>query len=301
MNENVTNIAGVPSWTLLLLQRICHKKKVKTIKEVWPNLELYMHGGISFLPYRQQFDAIMREPIHYMETYNASEGFFGIQDELGSDEMLLMLDYGIYYEFIPAEYWHSEQPQAIGLADVEVGKNYAVVISTNGGLWRYMIGDTIRFTSTYPFRFQISGRTKQYINIAGEELIVENAESALNKTCRAHNCQVTEYTVGPIITAEKSQIAQHHWIIEFLHAPDNLNQFSHDLDKNLQAINSDYEAKRKGNLNLLPLQIESVPVNTFLLWMKSRGKLGGQNKVPRLHPTDEYIQSIQNFIHLPLP
>lgn len=296
MNDNVTNIAGVPSWTLLLLQRICEKKKVKTIKEVWPNLELYMHGGISFLPYRQQFDAIIGEPIHYMETYNASEGFFGIQDELGSNEMLLMLDYGIYYEFIPSEFWHSEQPMAIGLSDVEIGKNYAVVISTNGGLWRYLIGDTIKFTSTFPFRFQISGRTKQYINIAGEELIVENAETALNNTCLAHQCQITEYTVGPIVTPNKSQIAQHYWIIEFLKSPDDLAQFANDLDRNIQNINSDYEAKRKGDLNLLPLQIESVPSNTFLLWMKSRGKLGGQNKVPRLHPSDEYIQSIQHFL-----
>jgi hypothetical protein len=232
-----------------------------------------------------------------METYNASEGFFGIQDELGSNEMLLMLDYGIYYEFLPAEEWHSIDKKAIGLADVEIGKSYAVIISTNGGLWRYLIGDTIRFTSTYPFRFQISGRTKQYINIAGEELVVENAESALYKTCQDHNCQVTEYTVGPIITTQSSQIAQHYWIIEFLKKPKDINQFAKDLDQNLQQINSDYEAKRKGNLNLLPLQIEIAPTDSFLHWMKSRGKLGGQNKVPRLHPTDEYIQSIQNFIH----
>jgi hypothetical protein len=210
--------------------------------------------------------------------------------------MLLMLDYGIYYEFIPPEDWYSEHPQAIGLADVEVGKNYAVVISTNGGLWRYLIGDTIRFTSTYPFRFQISGRTKQYINIAGEELMVENAEQALNITCRKHQCQITEYTVGPIITPDKSQIAQHHWIIEFLHAPLDMQQFTIDLDENIQRINSDYEAKRRGNLNLLPLLIETVPTHTFLNWMKSRGKLGGQNKVPRLHPNYEYIRSVQEFL-----
>ncbi len=296
MNDNVTNIAGVPSWTLLLLQRICEKKKVKTIKEVWPNLELYMHGGISFLPYRSQFDSIMGEPIHYMETYNASEGFFGIQDELDSNEMLLMLDYGIYYEFIPQHDWYATEPTAIGLADVEVGKNYAVVISTNGGLWRYLIGDTIKFTSTFPFRFQISGRTKQYINIAGEELMVENAEKALHATCLRHQCQITEYTVGPIITADKSQIALHHWMIEFLVPPSSIHQFSVDLDLHLQNINSDYEAKRKGNLNLLPLQIEEVPKNTFLNWMRSRGKLGGQNKVPRLHPNDDYVQAIQQFI-----
>jgi hypothetical protein len=297
MNEDVTNIAGVPSWTLLLMQKICEKKNIKSIHDAWPNLELYMHGGISFLPYRQQFLDICTRPLHFMETYNASEGFFGIQDRLDADDMLLMLDYGIYYEFIPMHELEKENPDTLNLSQVKVGPSYAVVISTNGGLWRYMIGDTIRFTSTHPFRIKITGRTKQYINIAGEELMVENAEQALSRSCIAHNCSVTDYTVGPIMAkGNEDNIAFHHWIIEFNIAPKEIFSFASDLDQALRDINSDYDAKRRGDLNLTALQIESVSPGTFVGWMKHRGKLGGQNKVPRLHPNHEYINDLHEFL-----
>jgi hypothetical protein len=299
MNENVTNIAGVPSWTLLLLQKICSKKGVQSIHEAWPNFELYMHGGISFLPYRSQFESLFTKPVHFMETYNASEGFFGIQDRIDADDMLLMLDYGIFYEFIPMNQIHEENPQTIGLGEVEIGPSYAVVISTNGGLWRYLIGDTIRFTSTFPFRLKITGRTKQYINIVGEELMVENAEQALSKACETHHCTITDYSVGPIMSNDlKDNIAHHHWIIEFKHPPKNVTAFQLDLDQCLREINSDYDAKRKGNLNLTCLQIEKVQPGTFIGWMKHRGKLGGQNKVPRLHPNDDHIKELHDFLEI---
>lgn len=295
MNEDVTNIAGVPSWTLLLLQKICAKKGIKSIHEAWPNLELYMHGGISFLPYKKQFEDLFSRPVHFMETYNASEGFFGIQDRPEADDMLLMLDYGIFYEFIPIENIQDPHPISMGLGEVEIGPSYAMVISTNGGLWRYLIGDTVRFTSTHPFRIKITGRTKQYINIAGEELMVENAEIALFETCNKHHCSINDYTVGPIME-EGNQIAHHHWIIEFNSAPEKTESFAKDLDEQLRKLNSDYDAKRKGDLNLNALHIETVPNQTFLSWMKQRGKLGGQNKVPRLHPTPKYIHELQHFI-----
>lgn len=295
MNENVTNIAGVPSWTLLLLQKICAKKGVASIHDAWPNFELYMHGGISFLPYKSQFEALFSQPVHFMETYNASEGFFGIQDRKDADDMLLMLDYGIFYEFIPMDQLQQEHPLTLGLGEVEIGPSYAVVISTNGGLWRYLIGDTIRFTSIQPFRIKITGRTKQYINIAGEELMVENAEQALHQTCTKHQCSINDYTVGPIMESGE-QIAHHHWIIEFNTPPQDLALFEMDLDLELRKTNSDYDAKRKGNLNLNPLHIMPVDQLTFLNWMKQRGKLGGQNKVPRLHPNPQYIHELQRFI-----
>lgn len=295
MNEDVTNIAGVPSWTLLLLQKICDKKGIQSIHEAWPNLELYMHGGISFLPYKKQFEALFTRPVHFMETYNASEGFFGIQDRPDADDMLLMLDYGIFYEFIPIENIQDDQPLTLGLGEVEIGPSYAMVISTNGGLWRYLIGDTVRFTSTHPFRIKITGRTKQYINIAGEELMVENAEIALFETCTKHHCSITDYTVGPIME-DGNQIAHHHWMVEFNLAPENPTFFAQDLDNELRRLNSDYDAKRKGDLNLNALHLETVPAQTFLNWMKQRGKLGGQNKVPRLHPNPKYIHELQQFI-----
>ena len=294
MNEDVTNIAGVPSWTLLLLQRICELKKVQSIHDVWPNLELYMHGGISFTPYKKSFEKLCHKPLHFMETYNASEGFFGIQDNLEKDDMLLMLDYGIFYEFIPSSEWESSQPQTITLEEVQLNEAYAVVISTNGGLWRYNIGDTIRFTSLFPFRFKITGRTKQYINIVGEELMVETAENALAFTCLEHRAIVTDFTVCPL--PNENQVGfHHHWIIEFSEAPGDLETFAQTLDSELRARNSDYDAKRVGDLNLKHLRIATLPSNGFYEWMKSRGKLGGQNKVPRLHPNDKYYQLIQTW------
>ena len=296
MNEDVTNIAGVPSWTLLLLKRICELKGVQNIEEVWPHLELYMHGGISFLPYRNAFLEICSPRMNFMETYNASEGFFGIQDNALSDDMLLMLDYGIFYEFIPMEEWDHENPQTLTLQEVEVNQPYAVVISTNGGLWRYNIGDTVRFTSLSPYRIKITGRTKQFINIAGEELMVENAEIALNKTCSELQSEVREFTVCPIKSNHASGF-YHHWMIEFKTAPADLSKFEKTLDDQIRQMNSDYDAKRAGNMNLQPLQIEVVPEQTFLNWMKHRGKLGGQNKVPRLHSNDLYVRQIHEFIH----
>ncbi len=294
MNEDVTNIAGVPSWTLLLLQRICELKKVHSIHEVWPNLELYMHGGISFIPYKKSFELLCSKPLDFMETYNASEGFFGIQDNLNLDDMLLMLDYGIFYEFIPMNEWESENPKTLTLEQVSLDEPYAVVISTNGGLWRYSIGDTIRFTSLYPFRFKITGRTKQYINIVGEELMVETAENALAWTCQQHQAIVTDFTVCPLPDQQEGGF-YHVWMIEFSQAPDHLDSFTLSLDAKIRTLNSDYDAKRAGDLNLKNLRIETLPSQSFYEWMKSRGKLGGQNKVPRLHPNDKYYQLIQHW------
>ena len=234
--------------------------------------------------------------MNFMETYNASEGFFGIQDNALSDDMLLMLDYGIFYEFIPMEEWDHENPQTLTLQEVEVNQPYAVVISTNGGLWRYNIGDTVRFTSLSPYRIKITGRTKQFINIAGEELMVENAEIALNKTCSELQSEVREFTVCPIKSNHASGF-YHHWMIEFKTAPEDLSKFEKTLDDQIRQMNSDYDAKRAGNMNLQPLQIEVVPEQTFLNWMKYRGKLGGQNKVPRLHSNDLYVRQIHEFIH----
>lgn len=295
MNEDVTNIAGVPSWTLILLQRICEIKGVRNIKEIWPNLELYMHGGISFLPYQKGFREICSDEMNFMETYNASEGFFGIQDNLERDDLLLMLDYGIYYEFIPMEEWGNDQPQTISLQEVELNQLYSIVITTNGGLWRYQIGDTIRFTSLHPYRIKITGRTKQFINIAGEELMVENAENALAKTCHAFQVSIQDFTVCPRPFASGG--FYHHWIIEFQHEPGNIDAFSALLDEEIRKINSDYDAKRAGDINLHPLQVQKLTTGSFSRWMKKRGKMGGQNKVPRLHPDDRYFQQINDFLN----
>ena len=295
MNEDVTNIAGVPSWTLILIQRICEIKGVQNIHQVWPNLELYMHGGISFLPYKKEFTNLCGESMHFMETYNASEGFFGIQDNLQQDDMLLMLDYGIYYEFIPMDQWGLAEPSTITLKEVELNQPYALVISTNGGLWRYQIGDTIRFTSLHPYRIKITGRTKQFINIAGEELMVENAEMALLQTCLAHEVAVQDFTVCPLPFASGG--FYHQWAIEFIHEPANACAFAKQLDQQIRMLNSDYDAKRTGDLNLHELQIQHLPHGTFMNWMKKRGKLGGQNKVPRLHSDDQYLRQIQECLN----
>jgi hypothetical protein len=295
MNEDVTNIAGVPSWTLILLQRICELKGVQHIHEVWPNLELYMHGGISFLPYKKEFTNLCGEAMRCMETYNASEGFFGIQDNLLQDDMLLMLDYGIYYEFIPMDEWNSPEPSTISLKEVELNQPYALVISTNGGLWRYQIGDTIRFTSLHPYRIKITGRTKQFINIAGEELMVENAETALLHTCQDHQVTIQDFTVCPLPFPTGG--FYHQWAIEFIREPDDARAFAKQLDLHIRMLNSDYDAKRVGDLNLHALQIQHLPHGTFMNWMKKRGKLGGQNKVPRLHPDDQYLSQIQECLN----
>lgn len=295
MNQNVTTMAGVPSWTLVLLKRIMELKGVGTISEVWPNLKLYMHGGVSFKPYVDQFKSIMPEDLNYVETYNASEGFFGIQFSPSDDDLLLMLDYGIFYEFIPAEEYGTENPNYLTLKDVEVGQQYVIVTTTNGGLWRYVPGDTIEFTSAMPYRFRITGRTKHFINAFGEELIVDNAERALETACQRTHAQLSEYTAAPVFMSKKAT-GGHEWLIEFTKEPTELSYFIEAFDNALKNLNSDYEAKRHKNLTLQKPLVRMMPEGTFYNWMKSRGKLGGQNKVPRLCNTREYVDNILNFV-----
>lgn len=296
VGDNVTSIAGVPSWNLVLLKAVLDFTGKNNILEVWPNLELFTHGGISFTPYREQYrELIPSDDMNYLETYNASEGFFGIQDELDRDDMLLMLDLGVFYEFIPMDQIHKENPRAITIGDVEPGVNYAIVISTNGGLWRYMIGDTVVFTSLYPHRIKISGRTKYYINAFGEEVIEENAENALMKACSETGASIREYTAGPMYMSTKSKGA-HEWIIEFESPPDNLDNFTRALDVALQELNSDYEAKRHKNLTLMEPQLLSVKPGTFYKWMQKRGKLGGQNKIPRLANDRKYLDELKGIL-----
>jgi hypothetical protein len=299
MDEDVTVISGVPSWTLVLINRVLELKKTDNLLDVWPNLELYMHGGVDFRPYRAQFEqCIPSSQMHYLQTYNASEGFFGIQDRPGADDMLLMLDYGIFYEFIPIEHSQEAQPDTISLADVEIDKVYEMVISTNSGLWRYRIGDTISFTSTAPHRIQVMGRTKQFINVFGEELMVDNVEKALSEVCNTHKAQVAEYSVAPIFM-EEGKNGGHEWIIEFLEDPRDIELFKHDLDSCLRKINSDYDAKRVNDFNLRKPVIHSVSPGTFYKWMKSRGKIGGQHKVPRLSNTRVHVDSLLAFTEKP--
>ena len=291
-DENVTSISGVPTWTIVLLERILEIKGVNSILDVWPNLEAFIHGAVAFQPYRQLFKSLIpSDKMRYMETYNASEGFFGIQDQSDSTEMLLMLDYGIYYEFIPVEEWEKEHPKTLSLEEVEVGKNYAIVISTNAGLWRYKIGDTVRFTSVDPYRIKISGRTKHFINAFGEELIIENAEEAIAIACERTEAEMENFTAGPKYL-EAGTRGCHEWIIEFNKTPDDLDRFKQLLDEKLREINSDYDAKRHKDIALTAPIIHQVPKGTFYNWMKSRGKLGGQNKVPRLANNREYLDHL---------
>ncbi|MFZ4548400.1 MAG: GH3 auxin-responsive promoter family protein [Bacteroidales bacterium] len=290
-DEDVTNITGVPSWTLVLLNKILEITGAKNIKEVWPNLEVFVHGGVSFIPYREQFRKICPPEMHYIETYNASEGFFGIQDRLGADDMLLMLDYGIFYEFLPMSEIDKSNPLTIPLWQVQAGVNYAMVISTNAGLWRYLIGDTVVFTSTEPYRIKITGRTKCFINAFGEELIIDNAEKALSTACEKTGASITEYTAAPIFLKDNEKAA-HEWVIEFETLPENLDYFGEVLDNALKSANSDYEAKRYHNLMLLLPVIKVVEKGTFYEWFRTRGKLGGQNKVPRLSNERKYVDEI---------
>jgi hypothetical protein len=289
---NVTHISGVPTWTVLLLQRILEVEKKTSILEVWPNLEVFFHGAVSFTPYRSLFKSLIPSgKMRYWETYNASEGFFGIQDTSDSDDMLLMLDYGVFYEFIPMEDMDNEYAQTILISEVEIGKNYAMVISTNAGLWRYMIGDTVKFTSVAPYRIKISGRTKHFINAFGEEVIIENAETAITRACEMTGGVIDNFTAAPIYL-EKSKRGGHEWIIEFKVKPSDLNHFTHILDETLRQINSDYDAKRAHDLALVAPKVHSVAEGTFYKWMKKKGKLGGQNKVPRLSNSREYVEEI---------
>lgn len=293
INEDVLILAGVPSWTMVLAERILEITGKKNLKEVWPNLELFMHGGVSFEPYRAYFNELIPDPnMHYVETYNASEGFFGIQDQPFSSELLLMLDYGIFYEFIPMDsYKGIDSEKVISLKDVELDVNYALVISTNGGLWRYIVGDTIKFTSLLPFRFKITGRTKSYINTFGEELIVENAEKALAAACAQTNATIREFTAGPKFM-QNNQSGAHEWMIEFTMPPENKVEFAEILDTTLREINSDYDAKRHKNLVLNPPILHFVLPGTFDNWLKKQGKLGGQNKIPRLANNRDLLEQL---------
>jgi hypothetical protein len=292
VNQNVTNISGVPSWFLVLIKQILSFTGKSDLHDVWPNLEVFFHGGINFVPYREQFRNFIKGGVmNYMESYNASEGFFGLQDNPYVNDMLLMLDLGVFYEFIPADKTGSADPPVLTLGEVQEGVSYAMVISTNGGLWRYMIGDTIIFTRLRPYKFIISGRTKHYINAFGEELIVDNAEKAIEKACKATGALVAEYTAGPIFIEANSK-GSHEWIIEFEKEPENLDQFTDLLDEALKAVNSDYEAKRFKDLNLVRPVVRSVPPGTFYKWLREKNKLGGQNKVPRLSNNREYIDDL---------
>ncbi len=294
--ENVTSLAGVPTWNIVLAKRILEITGKSNLLEVWPNLELYSHGGVSFKPYREQFAKLIpSDDMYYLENYNASEGYFGLQDQSDSEDLLLMLDYGIYYEFLPVENLHDENPKAIGLGEVQLGVNYALIISTNAGLWRYMIGDTIKFVSLDPYRIQITGRTKQYINTFGEELIVDNADQAIHYACEVTCAHVKDYTAGPVYFREGKSGA-HEWIIEFDKQPDDFSKFCEVLDTRLREINSDYDAKRFKDMALGFPIIHNAPDGTFYRWMKERGKLGGQNKVPRLSNERTYIESIGKIL-----
>jgi hypothetical protein len=281
IKENVTSISGVPTWTLVLFRRILEITGKKTMAEVWPSLELYMHGGVSFTPYKEQFQKLIGKDIHYLEMYNASEGFFAAQDIPGEEGMLLFTDHGIFMEFMPVNEYGKKDPQTVGLQDVQVGKNYALVISTNGGLWRYLVGDTIQFTSLSPFRIKVSGRLKHYINAFGEEVIVDNTDKAIAIASQKTGAIVNDYTAAPVYFSEGSNGA-HEWLIEFEQEPGSLELFTNELDTALKSINSDYEAKRHKSIALRLPVVQAVRKGTFTEWLRSKGKLGGQHKVPRL-------------------
>lgn len=294
MHENVTSMAGVPTWLLVLLKRILELTGKSTIKEVWPSLELYMHGGVSFLPYRAQFEKLVGAPINYLEMYNASEGFFAAQDQASGDGMLLMCEHGIFYEFMPAEEYGRPHPRTLQLDEVQTGVNYAPVISTNGGLWRYLVGDTIQFTSLAPFRVKVSGRLKHFINAFGEELIVDNTDKAIAEAAQQTGAQVTDYSAAPVYFSDSSNGA-HEWLVEFDRAPSSPGDFTLALDTALKNLNSDYEAKRHKDIALrLPL-VHALPKGTFARWLQSKGKLGGQHKVPRLCNDRKYVEEILGF------
>ncbi|MCG8330959.1 MAG: GH3 auxin-responsive promoter family protein [Chitinophagales bacterium] len=293
---NIVMIGGVPTWTIVLFRRILELTGKSNMLEVWPHFQAYIHGGVSFTPYRKQFEAFFpSDQINYQEIYNASEGYFAAQDDFSRNDMLLLLNNGIYYEFLPIEEWHKEQPEAIPLQQVEKGKQYALVITTNSGLWRYTPGDTVMFTSTYPYRIKVTGRMKQFVNAFGEEVIVENTDKAIAQTCQQTGAIVLEYTVAPIYFEGSGQ-GGHEWVIEFERPPHDMEIFNSQLDLNLQKINSDYEAKRAKSIALKQLRLHPVPQGTFIEWMRFRGKYGGQNKVPRLANHRKYVEEILDFL-----
>jgi hypothetical protein len=295
LDEDIRAISGVPSWMLVILRRALEVSGKKTVKELWPNFELVVHGGVSFTPYAKQFEEICGPDVHYQEVYNASEGFIAMQDDFSRDDMLLMLDYGIYYEFLPMDQLHQEHPQAIGLEEVEIGKTYALIMSTNAGLWRYMIGDTVVFTSTKPYRIKINGRTKSFINAVGEELIVENADHAIMHACSMTNSVVSEYTAAPIYFSEGEK-AGHEWLIEFEQEPEDMEVFTEFLDNGLKSVNSDYEAKRYHNMILKPPIVHKLPKGSFIKWLAKNNRLGGQYKVPRLSNERKIVEEILSML-----
>ena len=297
LHKNVTNISGVPSWMLSVLVRVLELSGKQHLEEVWPNLEVFFHGGIAFTPYRKQYEQLItKSDMHYMETYNASEGFFGIQNDPSDPAMLLMLDYGVFYEFIPIEELGTEKPTIVPLSGVKIGQNYAMVISNLCGLWRYEIGDTVQFTSVNPYKFVITGRTKYFINAFGEELIMDNAEKGLAYACSQTGAQVLEYSAAPVYMDNKAK-CRHQWLIEFSKAPQDLKAFSEILDTRLQELNSDYEAKRFHDVTLQPLEIIKARPNLFNDWLKSKGKLGGQHKVPRLSNSRDNLEEMLALNH----
>lgn len=292
IHENVTSISGVPTWTLVLLERLMEMKGVKNISEVWPNLQLYIHGGVSFTPYREVFaKMIANSNMRYLETYNASEGFFGLQNDLSESSLLLMPDYGIFYEFIKVSDLTSDHPKTYLLGEVEPNVNYAMLISNSSGLWRYQVGDTITFSSVNPYKFTITGRTKLFINAFGEEVVIDNAERAIAHACAVTDSKVREYTAAPIYLAQDDQ-AGHEWLIEFEKEPHSIQDFAVALDSKLKEVNSDYEAKRHKDIALKMPRIKALPSNTFYNWMKRKGKLGGQHKVPRLSNDRQVVEEI---------
>lgn len=291
IRENVTSISGVPTWTLILIKRILQLTGKSCLKEVWPNLELYMHGGVSFVPYKEQFQNLIGGDIHYLEMYNASEGFFAAQCHPFDDGMTLFLQHGIFYEFMPMEEWGKNKPKTIGLDKVELNKNYAPVISTNGGLWRYLLGDTIQFTSLFPFRIKVSGRIKHFMNAFGEEVIVDNSDKAIAIACEKTGAIVNDYTAAPLYFSNNTN-GTHEWLIEFEKAPHNTQQFAYELDCALKSINSDYEAKRHKDIALRMPVVHSLPKQLFSRWLKLKGKLGGQHKIPRLSNDRKYVDEL---------
>jgi hypothetical protein len=296
IHENITYMAGVPTWCLVLLKNILAKTGKQSIKEVWPNFELYIHGGVSFVPYRQQFQELIKDPtVHFMETYNASEGFFAAQDDFNEEGMLLFLNHGIYYEFMPLSEINSVQPITLSLKEVELGVHYALIISTNAGLWRYQLGDTIQFTSLNPYRIKVSGRVKSFINAFGEEVIVDNSDHAIQAACELTGAQVADYTAAPVYMTQDGNGA-HEWIIEFVELPVSKEKFMEVVDQELKKINSDYEAKRHKDIALRMPIIHQMPVGGFSAWLKSKGKLGGQHKVPRLNNDRKILEEVLHFL-----
>lgn len=292
LHADVTNLSGVPSWMLSVLLRVLEEAGATHLEDVWPNLEVFFHGGVAFTPYREQYRHLITKPgMNYMETYNASEGFFGLQEDPADPSMNLMLDYGVFYEFIPMDQWGSEHPDLLPLWEVQTGRNYAMVITTSSGLWRYTIGDTVRFTSRDPYKFVITGRTRFFINAFGEELIVDNAENGLAQACAATGAQVLEYTAAPVYMDAAGK-CRHQWLVEFSREPDDVAAFASALDQALQHINSDYEAKRYKDITLQPLEIIVARPGVFHDWLKSKGKLGGQHKVPRLSNQRDTLEEI---------